>query len=101
MAVLRHALGSGAASSQFIRSDLDALLHGDYLTSFGLDGICAELDAVVGLAAELEVPFELAGAVRQVYQCALARFGPADGVLLGAALLEEQAGTRLRAGEDQ
>ena len=43
--VLRAALGRSAASSEFIRRDLDALLDGDYLESFGLDRCCEELDA--------------------------------------------------------
>jgi 3-hydroxyisobutyrate dehydrogenase len=37
LTVLRQALGSSAAASDFIRRDLDALFAGDYLESFGLD----------------------------------------------------------------
>jgi 3-hydroxyisobutyrate dehydrogenase len=50
------------------------VFRGDYLASFGLDRICEELEAVT----------------------ALARFGPADGELLAVALLEDEAGHKLR-----
>ena len=41
LGVLRGALADSAASSRFIRSDLDALFAGDYMTTFGLDRVCA------------------------------------------------------------
>jgi 3-hydroxyisobutyrate dehydrogenase len=94
--VLRGALGRSAAASEFVRRDLDALLDGDYLTSFGLDRCCEELEAVRALAGELAVPFELSAAVARAYARALERYGPVDGELLAVALLEEQAGVRLR-----
>ncbi len=94
--VLRGALGRSAAASEFVRRDLDALLDGDYLTSFGLDRCCDELEAVRALAGELGVPFELSGVVARAYARALERYGPVDGELLAVALLEEQAGVRLR-----
>jgi 3-hydroxyisobutyrate dehydrogenase len=96
--VLRHVLTSSAASSEFIRDDLSALLAGDYLTSFGLDRCCEELAAVTALGREHDVPFELSTLVERIHQRALARYGPADGELLAVALLEEQAGIRLRHG---
>jgi 3-hydroxyisobutyrate dehydrogenase len=94
--VLRQALTSSAASSVFIRDHLGALLAGDYLASFGLDRCCEELAAVTALGREHDVPFELSELVERIYQRALARYGPADGELLAVALLEEQAGLRLR-----
>jgi len=96
--VLRQVLTSSAASSAFIGRDLGALLAGDYLTSFGLDRCCEELAAVTALARDYDVPFQLSALVEQIYQRALARYGPADGELLAVALLEEQAGIRLRHG---
>jgi 3-hydroxyisobutyrate dehydrogenase len=96
--VLRQALASSAASSAFIRDHLGALLAGDYLTSFGLDRCCEELAAVTALGREHDVPFELSALVERIYQSALDRYGPADGELLAVALLEEQAGIRLRHG---
>ena len=94
--VLQETLNSSAAASNFIGCDLQALFHGDYLTSFGLDGICQELEAVTELAAEHHVPFGLSRQVQRTYQQALARYGPADGELLAVALLEEQAHVDLR-----
>lgn len=94
--VVRDAIGSSAASSPFIAEDLDALLAGDYLTSFGLDRCCAELAAITRTARELGVPHGLASAVEDTYRRALKRYGPRDGELLGVALLEEEAGIRLR-----
>ncbi len=96
--VLRQTLATSAASSAFIRDDLGALLDGDYLTSFGLDRCCEELTAVAELARELGVPSQLTQVVEQTYQRALRRFGPVDGELLAVALLEEEAGLRIRHG---
>jgi 3-hydroxyisobutyrate dehydrogenase len=96
--VLRQALAASAASTAFVRDDLGALLDGDYLTSFGLDRCCEELTAVAELARELRAPSQLTQIVEQTYQRALRRFGPVDGELLAVALLEEEAGLRLRHG---
>ena len=95
---LRPALAASAASSAFIRNDLEALLGGDYRRSFGLDRCCDQLAAVAELASELGVPCELAQVVAGTYQRALGRYGPADGELLAVALLEEEAGLELRHG---
>lgn len=96
--VMRQALAASAASSAFIRDELGALLDGDYLTSFGLDRCCEELAAVVALAREAQVRCEFAHLVERTYQRALGRYGRADGELLAVALLEEEAGIRLRRG---
>jgi len=96
--VLRQTLAASAASTAFVRDDLGALLDGGYLTSFGLDRCCEELTAVADLARELRVPSQLTQVVEQTYQRALRRFGPVDGELLAVALLEEEAGLRLRHG---
>jgi 3-hydroxyisobutyrate dehydrogenase len=93
---LRRALAGSAASSALIRHDLDALLDGDYLASFELDRCCEELTSVIGLAREYETPCELSAVVERTYQHALSRYGPVGGELLAVALLEEQAGVRLR-----
>jgi 3-hydroxyisobutyrate dehydrogenase len=94
--VLRQALTTSAASTAFIRDDLGALLEGDYLTSFGLDRCCEELTAVADLAREFGLPAQLTQVVEQTYRRALRRFGPVDGELMAVALLEEEAGLRLR-----
>ena len=52
--------------------------------------------AIVALADELAVPFELSTAVERSYRAALERYGAVDGELLAVALLEERAGVRLR-----
>jgi 3-hydroxyisobutyrate dehydrogenase len=96
--VLRRALQASAASSAFINNDLDALLGGDYLTSFELDRCCEELAAIVGLARELDVPCEFAQLVERTYEQALRRYGSVGGELLAVALLEEAAGLELRHG---
>jgi 3-hydroxyisobutyrate dehydrogenase len=96
--VLRQALAASAASSAFIEGDLGALLDGDYLTSFGLDRCCEELASVLALARETGAPCDLAQLVQRTYQRAFERYGPADGELLAVALLEEEAGLRLRHG---
>jgi 3-hydroxyisobutyrate dehydrogenase len=93
---LSAALADSAAATEFIRRDMDSLLSGDYMASFGLDRCCEELGSVVALARETNVPFELSRHVERIYRRALVRFGPADGELLAAAMLEEQAGIKLR-----
>jgi 3-hydroxyisobutyrate dehydrogenase len=98
LGTLRRALADSAAGSDFIDRDLDALLAGDYLRSFGLDRVCEELSATTALAREHQVPFELSTLVERTYRRALARFGAVDGELLAVALLEEEAGRPLRAG---
>ena len=95
--LLRRVLTQSAAASEFVRHDLRALLDGDYLESFELDRCCEELDTVVTLAHEQSVPVELSTAVQRAYHRALARYGHVNGELLAVALLEEQAGTQLRA----
>jgi 3-hydroxyisobutyrate dehydrogenase len=94
--VLRRALEDSAASSALIRHDLDALLGGDYLASFELDRCCEELTSVIALARDYQVPHELSAVVERIYRRALSRYGPVGGELLAVALLEEQAGVRLR-----
>jgi 3-hydroxyisobutyrate dehydrogenase len=95
-AVLQQALVGSAAASTFIGDDLGLVFRGDYLSSFGLDRICEELDAVTALASDHQVPWELSEMVRRTYRRALARFGPADGELLAVSLLEDEAGDKLR-----
>jgi 3-hydroxyisobutyrate dehydrogenase len=94
--VLRSVLGDSAAASEFVRRDLRALLDGDYLESFGVHRCHEELEAVVSLAGELDVPSELSRSVERAYRAAVERYGPVDGELLAVALLEERAGVRLR-----
>jgi 3-hydroxyisobutyrate dehydrogenase len=96
LGVLRGALSDSAAASEFIRRDLDALLAGDYMTSFGVDRCHEELANVVAQARALGVPFEVSSSVERIYRRALARYGAADGELLAVALLEEEAGVELR-----
>ena len=52
--------------------------------------------AVTVLAGDYQVPWELSDLVRRTYLRALARYGPVDGELLAVALLEEEAGDKLR-----
>ncbi|ABS04887.1 hypothetical protein [Kineococcus radiotolerans] len=54
-----------------------------------------ELEVLDGLAAEHGTPFGLAREVTRLHREALARFGPVDGELLAAALLEERSGRPL------
>ncbi len=90
------AVDGSTAANEFLRTNLSKLLEGDYLPSFGLDRCCDELDAVVSLAKQHALPFELSIQVSQAYARALDRYGPVDGELLAVALLEERSGIRLR-----
>jgi 3-hydroxyisobutyrate dehydrogenase len=68
LGVLRGALSDSTAASEFIRRDLDALLAGDYMTSFGVDRCHEELANVVGQARALGVPFEVSSSVERIYR---------------------------------
>ncbi len=96
LGVLRDVLADSAAGSDFIRHDLDALFAGDFMRTFALDRCCEELQNVTELARDHHLPFQVSKSVAELYRQALRRYGPADGELLGIALLEEQARLRLR-----
>jgi 3-hydroxyisobutyrate dehydrogenase-like beta-hydroxyacid dehydrogenase len=94
--VLRRTLAASAGGSAFIDRHLDALLAGDYLEDFGLDRVVEELDTLVGIADRTGTPFELSGLVTRLHRAALERFGPVEGELLVAKLLEQRADRELR-----
>jgi 3-hydroxyisobutyrate dehydrogenase len=96
LGVLREVLADSAAGSDFIRRDLDALFAGDFMRTFALDRCCEELQIVTELARDHRLPFQVSDSVAELYRQALRRYGPADGELLGIAMLEEQARLRLR-----
>ncbi len=98
--VLRGTLAAGPGGSAFIDQHLDALLHGDYLTDFGIDRCLEELQTLQSLAAIAGVPWELSSTVTRLHAEALDRFGPVGGELLAAKLLEERASAILRAAGD-
>lgn len=93
---LRDALATGPGGSAFITNHLGALLRGDYLESFGLSRVVDELKTVTALADGVDSPAELTGLVTRLHADALSRFGPVDGELLAARLLEERAGRTVR-----
>lgn len=93
---LRDALEHGPGGSNFMTDDLDALLRGDYLTTFGIDRVVEELDTVTSLASVAGTPSDLTVLVARLHREALNRFGPIDGELLVAKLLEGRAGRTLR-----
>jgi 3-hydroxyisobutyrate dehydrogenase len=96
-ALFRDLLPGSAGESAFTTGSLDALLDGDDLATFGIDRIVEELDTLVALADAEGTPFELSTLVTRLHREALDRFGPVDGELLAARLLEDRAGTVLRA----
>lgn len=96
LATLRSALVTSAGGSHFISQHLEALLEGDYLESFGIERIVEELDTVTDLAVAAGTPHGLTGVVADLHREALGVFGPVDGELLVAKLLEQKAGRTLR-----
>jgi 3-hydroxyisobutyrate dehydrogenase-like beta-hydroxyacid dehydrogenase len=93
---LRAVLARGAAGSRFLDEEAGSLLDGDYLTTFGIDRVVEELETLSALAREAGLPFELSDLVTRLHREAFERFGPADGELLAAKLLELRAGRELR-----
>jgi 3-hydroxyisobutyrate dehydrogenase len=96
LATLAPVLTRSAARSGFVDHDLARLLEGDYLTSFGVGRCHEELQAIAEVAEEAGLPFELSILVRDLYGRAVKEYGNADGELLPVAMLEEQAGLKLR-----
>jgi 3-hydroxyisobutyrate dehydrogenase-like beta-hydroxyacid dehydrogenase len=96
--LMREAFAGGPGGSAFISQHLDSLLAGDYMESFGIDRVVDELEIVAGIANGKGVPFELSSTVLSLHRQALERYGPVDGELLAARLLEERAHRFLRAG---
>jgi 3-hydroxyisobutyrate dehydrogenase len=90
-----EALAGSAADSDFVEQYLPRLLAGDHAPSFGLDRIVEELDSLERLARSLGLTAELTALVARIHRDALARFGSADGELLGVAHLAAAAGTSL------
>lgn len=93
---LRGVLARSAAGSVFLDEYGDALLAGDVLPTFGIDRVVEELDTLTSLAGEASSPFELSTVVARLNRDALDHFGPVDGELLVAKLLEQRAGRALR-----
>lgn len=93
---LRGVLARSAGGSVFLDDYAGSLLSGDYLETFGIDRVVEELDTLSSLAAAASSPFELSTLVARLHREALERFGPVEGELLAAKLLEAQAGRTLR-----
>lgn len=90
VAALRDILPGSPGGSAFMTGYLDRLLAGDDVETFGVDRVVEELDTLVGLAKDL--PFELSTLVARLHRETFERFGPVDGELLVARLLQERAG---------
>jgi 3-hydroxyisobutyrate dehydrogenase-like beta-hydroxyacid dehydrogenase len=97
LAAMRQILPRSAGGSSFMETHLDRLLAGDYAATFGLDRCVEELDTLVALAESAGTPFALSTLVDGVHREALAAFGPVDGELLVAKLLQQKAGIDLSA----
>ena len=88
---VRSALSHSAGTSRFMDREALALLAGDDLESFSLAGCVEELNAVMELSREFDMPFSLGERVMSLYEEALEQYGDIDGELLGARLVAERA----------
>lgn len=93
---MRQLIAGSAADSAFARRHLDRLLAGDDMATFGLRECVDELDILTALASVHRTPFEVSSVVARLHHEALERYGPVDGELMVARLLEERGGTVLR-----
>lgn len=93
---MREALASGPGRSAFITEHLDALLAGDDLATFNLSRVVDELDILTSLAQERGLTLDLTSLVGRIHREALEHFGPVDGELMAARLLEARAGRSVR-----
>jgi 3-hydroxyisobutyrate dehydrogenase len=97
LAVLRDALLSSPAASNFLQRDvLSVLAHGDYDDSFAIQLACKDLGLAVDLAGAVGVPAELSALVEQVYRRARAAYGDLAGEMSPVRLWEDLAGAPLR-----
>lgn len=93
---LRGYLRAGAGGSRFLDEHAGQLLDGDYLTTFGIDRVVAELDTIRRMREGTGVETPILDASARHHHAAADRYGPALGELLGVRLLEDLAGRRLR-----
>jgi 3-hydroxyisobutyrate dehydrogenase-like beta-hydroxyacid dehydrogenase len=98
--LMRTVLQDSAGDGAFVARHLPALLAGDYLRDFGLDRCVEELDSIEHTAERAGTPHPVTTAVTELHRAALRHFGPVDGELMGPALLEVQAGARLRGDQE-
>jgi 3-hydroxyisobutyrate dehydrogenase-like beta-hydroxyacid dehydrogenase len=96
-ALIHNVLGESAAASALVRDYVPRLLRGDYVESFGIDGVVEELDTLVGVARSLGTPSTVIEETARLHALARDRFGPVAGELLVVKLLEHSAGVDLRA----
>ena len=93
---MRQLIAGSAADSAFAQRHLDRLLAGDDMATFGLQECVDELDILTALADIHSIPFEVSSVITRLHHEALTRFGPVDGELMVARLLEERSGIELR-----
>lgn len=94
---LRRLIAGSAGDSAFAQRHLDPMLAGDDLTTFGLADCVDELDVLEGLADDHGTPFALSRLVAQLHREALELFGPVEGEVMVARMLEARAGRTVRA----
>jgi len=93
---MRELIAGSAADSAFAQRHLDRLLTGDDMATFGLRECVDELDILTELADIHRSPFEVSSVITRLHHEALERFGPVDGELMVARLLEDRSGSVLR-----
>ena len=93
---LRGMLAERAGGSILLERDYAAVLQGQYMPSFGIDRVVEQLNTARVLAEAHRVPFELTALVERIHRQTLQRYGPIEGELLAARLLEERSGSMLR-----
>ncbi|MET7279849.1 NAD(P)-dependent oxidoreductase [Kribbella sp. NPDC005582] len=82
-AQLHETLLDSPADSVFVRDVVPAYLAGDLLTTFGMDRIVEELEAIEQFARVNDAPAAVTGSTATLYREALDRYGPIAGELLG------------------
>ncbi len=98
---LRRILSAGPGASAFLDRHASALLAGDLMDSFGIAGVVDEIDAVTSVARQHGLDLALAEHVGRIHRAALERYGPLGGELLGALLLQQDAGIDLASDTDR
>jgi 3-hydroxyisobutyrate dehydrogenase len=100
LGVLRDALVSSPANSNFLEHDVLSILeHGDYDEGFAIALACKDLGLSTDLAAAVGVPVEVSAVVEQVYRRARASYGDRAGEMSSFQLYEDLVGRPMRLGD--
>ena len=94
--VVQEAITSSAGDSWVARHDISSIFAGHYDPSFSLALCCKDLGLINGIAKSQGYDLPMGGMAQQLFQQAMATYGPDAAELHVVKLLEERVGHALR-----